>query len=422
MSDPITSHAPPRTGPPAEPPSSTHAAWVEVDLDALVGNASALSQALPPRTRLGILVKANAYGHGMEMAARAALEGGADQLIVATIDEALALRATGIVAPILVAYPILPDAIASAVEHDIEISVGGVESVRQLLAAWHQALRPAIEGGPRVHIEVDTGMGRGGVAPADLLEVASSLDKVPGAHLSGIWSHLADGSDAGASARQARAFEAALSALAAGGRQLPPRHLAATEGLMRATVPAYDMVRIGLAYYGELGVGVTPAREMAALAAQLRPGMSVICRAVRVEWIAAGATVGYGSEWSASRRSLIATLPIGYADGWVRAYWPGAQALFRGHRVPLVGRVSMDSVCADVTDLATGGEVGPDERFVLLGAQGNERITAAELAIRRNTITNEILCSFGPRLPRIYARSSGSSPAPPTGRGDRARA
>lgn len=175
MSDPIAS----------DPASSASAAWVEVDLDELVGNARALRQAVPPMTRLGILVKANGYGHGMEMAARAALEGGADQLIVATADEAIALRRTGIDAPILVAYPILPDAVASTVEHGIEISVGGVDSVRRLLAAWRRS-RPGTERGPSVHIEVDTGMGRGGVAPADLLEVASLLDKVPGAQLSGI--------------------------------------------------------------------------------------------------------------------------------------------------------------------------------------------------------------------------------------------
>jgi alanine racemase len=249
-------------------------------------------------------------------------------------------------------------------------------------------------------------MGRGGVAPPELLEVASLLDQLSGARLSGVWSHLAAGSDRAAAANQARAFEAALAALAADGRPLPPAHLAASEGLLCATVPEYDMVRIGLAYYGELGVGVEPAVEMAALAARLRPAMTVACRAVRVEWVAPGATVGYGSEWVAARRSLIATLPIGYADGWVRAYWPGSEALFRGRRVPLVGRVSMDSVCADVTDTTEGGEVRHEETFVMLGAQADERITAAELAVRRNTITNEILCSFGPRLPRVHVRSN----------------
>ena len=135
---------------------------------------------------------------------------------------------------------------------------------------------------------------------------------------------------------------------------------------MCATAPAYDMVRIGLGFYGELGVGVEPAAALARLAAELRPAMTVAARPVRLEWMPAGASIGYGGEWVAQRPSRIATLPIGYADGWTRRYWPGASAIVRGRRVPLVGRVSMDSVCADVTD---AGEVGMDDTVVLLGAQ-----------------------------------------------------
>jgi alanine racemase len=120
---------------------------------------------------------------------------------------------------------------------------------------------------------------------------------------------------------------------------------------------------------------------------------------VRLEVLPAGASVGYGGEWTAERRSLVATLPLGYADGWTRAYWPGASALVRGRRAPLVGRVSMDSVCVDVTDV---GEVTIDEEVVLLGGQGAERVTPNELARLRGTIPNEVFCSFGPRLPRIH--------------------
>jgi alanine racemase len=157
------------------------------------------------------------------------------------------------------------------------------------------------------------------------------------------------------------------------------------------------MVRIGLGFYGELGVGVQPTPALASLAAELRPAMTVAARPARLEWMLAGESVGYGGEWTAERPSLIATLPIGYADGWTRQYWPGAQALVRGRRVPLVGRVSMDSVSVDVTD---AGEVGMGEPFVLLGAQGDERITPGELARLRGSIPNEVFCAFGPRLGR----------------------
>jgi alanine racemase len=176
------------------------------------------------------------------------------------------------------------------------------------------------------------------------------------------------------------------------------RHLSATEGVILGTGPAYDMIRIGLGYYGELGLGVAPTGLLAALAAELRSAMSVKARAIRLEDVPAGTSIGYGGEWQTERTSRIATLPIGYADGWARRYWPGAEALVRGHRVPLVGRVSMDSVCADVTDVP---DVTLDDEVVLLGSQGRERITAADLAALRGSIPNEVFCDFGPRLARV---------------------
>ena len=132
--------------------------------------------------------------------------------------------------------------------------------------------------------------------------------------------------------------------------------------------------------------------------------MTIKARPVRLDVLAAGATVGYGSEWTAARPSLVATLPVGYADGWTRAYWPGAAALVRGRRVPVVGRVSMDAVCVDVTE---AGEVMMDDEFVLLGQQGAERITANELARVRGSIPNEVIATIGARLPRVYMNENG---------------
>lgn len=377
----------------------THPAWIDVDLAALVHNAGVIRRAIPAGTRLGLLVKANAYGHGLEMGARAALAGGADQLIVAALDEGLALRRAGIDAPILVVYPVAPDAVVDAVEAGLELSVGGLDWTRRMLEAWTTRSPAGDRATLRLHVEVDTGMARGGIAPDALAELIGLIDATPATTVAGIWSHLADGSDPAVSAEQARRFEAALAPVAATGRPMPVRHVAATEGIFAATAPAYDMVRVGLGFYGELGLGVEPAPATAALAAELRPAMTVTARAVRLETIAAGGSVGYGGEWTAARISRIATLPIGYADGWTRAYWPGAEALVRGRRVPLVGRVSMDSVCADVTDV---DGVTPDDAFVLLGTQGAERIAPNDLARLRGSIPNEVFCAFGPRLPRIY--------------------
>lgn len=380
-------------------PRSTQPAWVEVDVGALVHNATVLRRTAPATARLGLLVKANGYGHGLEVAARAAVTGGADQLIVATLDEALALRAAGLEAPLLVIYPILSGGVADAAAAGVELTLGGRDSATRTLRAWGAA-RDRMPGRTlAVHVEVNTGMGRGGVAPNDLASVIRAIAAQPATRIAGIWSHLADGADETRSAEQVRRFDAAITTLTAGERPVPPLHLVTTEGLFTRSAPALDMVRIGLAFYGQLGLDVTPAPELVSLAAELRPAMAVKARAVRVEPVPSGGTVGYGGEWVADRHSTIATLPIGYADGWPRASWPGESALVRGRRVPLVGRVSMDSVCADVTGIS--GLTERDE-FVLLGAQGAERISVTDLARHRGTIPNEVLCSFGPRLPRVH--------------------
>jgi len=377
-------------------------AWIEVDADALVHNARVIRGAIPAGTRLGILVKANGYGHGMLVAARAAMAGGADQLMVVSLEEALALREAGLDGPILIVYPIEPAAVEAAHAAGLEVSVSGVDGARGLIAAWAASRRRANGPALRVHIEVDSGIGRGGVQPAELPGVVSAIDAAGDIDIAGIWSHFADGADADRSAAQVRAYQGALAAVAATGRALPPRHIAATESMFVGTGPSYEMVRIGLGFYGELGLGIAPSPQLAALAAELRPAMTVSARPVRLEWMPAKASIGYGGEWTATRRSLIATLPIGYADGWTRQYWPGASALVRGRRVPLVGRVSMDSVCVDATDvLAGGGDLGLDEVFVLLGRQGDERITPGELARLRGSIPYEVFCAFGPRLGRV---------------------
>lgn len=386
----------------------SHPAWVEVDLAALVHNGGVLRRAIPAEARLGILVKANAYGHGLEMAARAAVAGGADQLVVAALDEGLALRRAGVEAPILVVYPVSPDAIGDAVEAGLELSVSGLESTRRTLAAWAAPSAGARHGVLRLHVEVDTGMGRGGVPSEALMDAVRLIDATPATSIGGIWSHLADGGDMARSLEQRQRFESSVAHVAATGRSIPMLHLAATEGVFAETAPAYGMVRVGLGFYGDLGLGFEPSAALAALAAELRPAMAVKARPVRLEVLPRGATVGYGREWTAERQSLIATLPIGYADGWTRSYWPGASALLRGRRVPLVGRVSMDSVCVDVTDVTDLGAVTMDEEFVLLGRQDAERIVPNELARLRGSIPNEVFCSFGPRLPRTYLDERGT--------------
>jgi alanine racemase len=178
--------------------------------------------------------------------------------------------------------------------------------------------------------------------------------------------------------------------------------MAASESLFRGTCPAFDLVRIGDAFYG--GDDTTrpvPGPPLLPEAAELKPALAIKARATRLVDVPAGTQVGYGGTWRAERPSRIATLAIGYADGWPRSSSPGGWALVRGCRVPVVGRVSMDAIAVDATD---AGPVGPDDEFVLVGEQAGQRISAAEAADARGTIARELLATLGPRLPRVYLR------------------
>ena len=381
----------------------TASAWIEVDLDALEANARVVRGLLPAGTGLGIVVKANGYGHGLEMAARAAVAGGADWLVVATLDEARDLRRIGIVLPILVTYPLPRASLDEAAELDLDVTVGDEASIEAVIRA---GARRAGSGGSalRLQLEVDTGMSRGGVPTGVASAVAGRLAAAPGIELRGAWSHLASGEDAASSRAQVGRYERVLAELAAAGIALPLHHMAASEGLFRRTCPAYDLVRIGDAFYGGGDTTSSPSGPpLVEAAADLRPALALKARAVRIVAVPPGTEVGYGGTWRAERPSVIATIPLGYADGWPRSASPGASVLVHGRRVRLVGRVSMDAIGVDVTDAAP---VGPDDEFVLVGEQAGARISAAEVAAARGTISRELLSTLGSRLPRVYLRGT----------------
>lgn len=353
--------------------------------------------------RVEPVVKADAYGHGGVDVALALERAGADGFGVASYDEALELREAGVRRPILVLYPVPAELAVEAARRRIAVTAGDGVLLDRLLGtlralASDRRLRIELE----VHLEVETGLGRGGVLPDEVAAAAAAIDATPGVRLAGLWSHLAAPDDAGGSAAQDERFVRALGAIArdvSGG--IPVRHLAASGAVLGGVVPAYDAVRPGLATYGLLpeDVPVPPALE--ALAAALRPVMSLHCRPVRVVDLPAGHGVSYGPTFVTSRPSRIATLPVGYGDGWTRSLSDRAEALVRGVRVPLVGRVAMDAVMADVTDVP-GTPVGVDDEFVLLGRQGDERIAAGELARARTTISWEVVSAMSRRLPRVY--------------------
>jgi alanine racemase len=217
--------------------------------------------------------------------------------------------------------------------------------------------------------------------------------------VAGLWTHYASSDDARASAAQTAAFERTVASLVAARLPVPPRHVAASGGVFAASAPSYEAIRPGLSLYGYLPDDLAPAPDRAEAAAGLRPVMQLRARPVRLEWAGTGAGVSYGSRWRASRPSLIATLPIGYADGILRSSSPGEYVLVNGRRAPIVGTVAMDAVMVDVTAVP---DVTMVSEFTLLGVDGHERITAYDLARLRNTISWEVLATMAQRIPRVY--------------------
>lgn len=390
------------------PPPLPKTAWLEIDLDAVIHNARLLAGLLPAGVRLEPVLKADAYGHGAVPVARALVEDGARSFSVATYDEALELRQAGVDVPILIVFPIPPELAPDARRHRFSITVGDQVLLERTLAALRGAqvadpLAAGASGDSRlaIHLEVETGLGRGGVEPAVAPAAAATIQASPEARMAGLWSHLQSAGDADLTARQDRLFGIAAGFLEGARVTLPVRHLGASGAVLAASAPPYDAVRVGLSLYGLIPDGLAVAPSVRAAAAALRPVMALRARPIRVAWLEEGTGVSYGPSFITSRPSLIATLPLGYADGYPRSLSNRAQVLVRGVRVPQVGTVAMDAVMVDVTDVP-GPEVSVDDEFTLLGEQGGERIGAGEVARWGNTISHEIVAAMSGRLPRVY--------------------
>jgi alanine racemase len=388
-------------------PPLPRTAWLELDLDALRGNLAVLRGVVGPGVRVEPVVKADAYGHGAVPVALALEAAGADGLSVATFDEALELRDAGVTLPVLVLYPVPAERIAEAIERRIAVAVGpGPLTARVLaVAAAVAATAAGASGEPlAVHVEIETGLGRGGYLPGEAAVAIEAVRAAPGVRLAGTWTHLAAADDAASARAQGAAFSSAIAplveAVTFGGDRVR-RHVAGSGGILGADVARWDSVRVGLSIYGLVPDALVPPAVTAAAATALRPVLALLARPVRVLELPAGHGVSYGPSFTTTRPTRIATLPLGYGDGWRRILSDRADAIVRGIRVPLVGRVAMDGVMADVTDVP-GSAVTEDDEFVLIGAQGAQQITARELAATAGTISYEVVTGLSRRLPRVY--------------------
>jgi alanine racemase len=363
--------------------------WVEVDLDRFAANLRAIRARVAPGRDIFLVVKADAYGHGaVEMAAAAASEG-VSILGVATLHEGIQLRQAGCVLPIAVLSPLLPGEIRDAVAHRLDPTVCDLAFAGALSEAARVADRPQ-----RVHVEIDTGMGRIGVREDEAEAFIAAVVALPGLRLASVFTHFpdAEAEDLAFSQGQVTRFKALLARLDARGIRPPRVHAANSAGTVNLPGAWFDWVRVGLLAYGH-----QPPRALAPL--PLQPVMSFKSRLVQVRDLPAGVPVSYARTFVTTRPTRTGVVAVGYGHGYSWLLSNRGHMLVRGRRVPILGRVTMDLTMVDLTDVP---EAAVGDEVVLFGEQGEASLTLEEVAGGSETIPYEIMCTIGKRVTRIY--------------------
>jgi alanine racemase len=387
--------------------TNTPLIWAEIDLDAVAANVRELRRVTRPEARLLVAVKANAYGHGLVAVARQALESGADALGVARMPEALALRDAGIDAPVLIFGFTPPSDVEALYRHDLIQTVYAPETAR----AYAEGIGKT-GGRLKVHLKVDTGMGRLGILPdsrryvepgmavsdhavREVIDIAG-LNELA---LEGIFTHFAssDSADKRFAEEQFDTFTAFLGQLKRSGFEFEVRHAANSGAIIDMPHTHLDMVRAGVSLYG-----LYPSGEVDKSRIDLTPVMTLKARIAQLKKVPAGFPVSYGMTHTTQAPTVIATVPVGYADGFNRRLSNRGHMLVRGQRAPIVGRVCMDLTMIDVGHIAG---VSVDDEVVILGRQANEAITADKIAGLLDTINYEITSAITARVPRVYLKN-----------------
>jgi alanine racemase len=364
-----------------------------IDLDALRWNLRQIREKVGPDVKILSMVKANAYGHGAPATALTLAAEGSDAFGVATLEEAVELRGAGIRQPILVLAGTFLEQLDQIFANNLTPVVHDVHGLRRLDDAV--ASRGTRLG---VHLKVDTGMGRIGLLPAEIDSWLPELKKLRGLKIGGVFSHFshAESVEGHYTRKQLELFHNVVSRLRSEHILPPLVHFANSAATITLPSAYFSMVRPGLMLYG-----VYPSPNLATQIS-LKPALSWMTRILQLKKIPAGSSISYGQTFITKRESLIATLPIGYADGYSRLLSNRGEVLVKEKRAPVVGRVCMDLTMIDVTDIR--GVTEGDE-VTLLGRQGNAEISADEMAAWANTISYEILTSIGARVPRVYLNS-----------------
>lgn len=395
---------------PRDDPALLRWAQATIDLDALRHNVALLCDAADGADAWAV-VKADAYGHGAERVARAALEAGASGLCVALTHEAVELRSVGIEAPILLLSQQPPEHADAIVEHGLTPTLYTIDAVEAIADAAGRAGGDPVG----VHVKVDTGMQRVGASVDAAGSIVAAIEADPGLYLSGIFTHMAVADSSSPdhvdfTARQADRFAGLLAQLdLADDVVIHLANSAATLTRQRVDAQARHAaaVRLGIAMYG-----ISPGEGVDHLSAELRPVMSLTARVTHIKPVAAGSAISYGLRHRFDRDTTVATVPLGYADGVPRRLSAtGGEVLIAGHRCPIVGVVTMDQLMVDVGELdRTGVEVAVGDDVVLIGRQGADEIRADEWAQRLDTIGYEIVCGVSHRVPRVARHQTPPTP------------
>lgn len=367
-----------------------HRCFAAIDLSAIDHNLSQLQGRMAPGVKTMAVVKANGYGHGSVRVARHIGEK-VDYFAVACIEEALELRAGGIEKPILILSYTSPMCYKKMVEQDITAAIYNEDEAKQLSETALSLGKTA-----KVHVAVDTGMGRIGLEPtAENADTVARMAALPGIILEGLFSHYAcaDCSDKTDKNRQTQLFDGFIAMLEKRGVDIPIKHICNSAGTMEPD-DQYDMCRLGIALYG-----LYPSEEMDKTLVKLRPAMEVVSHVVHVKDVPAGFQIGYGHIYTAPAQKKIATVSIGYADGYNRCLTNVGYVLIRGKKAPVVGKVCMDQIMVDITGME---DIPVGDHVVILGRSETAEITAEELGAMSNSFNYEVVCNFMPRVKRVY--------------------
>jgi len=374
-------------------------AWAAINLSAIEHNIQALQRHIGSKTHIIAVVKANAYGLGASKVGGAAMAAGAASLAVATVEEGVELRQSGLSScSILVLGHVPGGLLGEAVASNLTLTINDPETA---LALSQEATRQYRRYSPLpVHLKLDTGLHRYGLEMETALDMARYIEALPGLQLQGLYTHFATGDEADRSFvyEQLRRYEAVRPYLAEHGINFTQTHLSNSASAIGVPEARQDLVRIGLSM-----LGYYPSAEVSQTAyfarLRLQPCLSLKSQVVRVSEIEADEGVGYNLTWTAQRPTRLALIPIGYADGYRRALSNKADVLINGLRAPVVGSVSMDQITVDITDI---GDVYVGDEVVLIGQQGKAEIPLEEIAAYCDTISYEILTGLGARVKRVY--------------------